>query len=198
MKRVGSILSCICITAAGVLIPPSAEAQRRPVVIRRPPLVKRPLARVRVALRPGHPLRRTLPATVVVRPARRVVTVGYPLVFLPSVQWLSRPTVLPGSERLVWQDSETIEKEEGWVDANFGVDSNGNGLLLQIDGRTKLNFAEVVFMNGTVQVVDFNEKTSAAGLYDLLDFADGRHVSTVRILVRSESNESKLTVYLSK
>ena len=51
---------------------------------------------------------------------------------------------------------------------------------------------------GNVQVVDFNEQTHDSGVYKLLDFADGRHVSIVRILAKSESDETKLAVYLSK
>jgi hypothetical protein len=105
---------------------------------------------------------------------------------------------LPVRDRLVWQDSETISHEEEWVDTNFGIDDNGNALFLDIDGRTKLNFAEVTFANGNVQVVDFNEKTHGNGIYSLLDFPDGRRVSTVRILAKSESKDTKLTVYLSK
>ena len=198
MKNLVLITSCISIAVTVMFFPGAVDAQPRAVVVRRPVAVRHPVVRTRVVVRPGHPLRRTLPATVVVRPARRPVTVGYPLVFLPALAWELHKAVLPGSERIVWQDSETIEKDEGWVDANFGVDSIGNALLLQIDGRSKLNFAEVMFMNGNVQVIDFNEKTSGTGLYSLLDFAGGRHVSTVRILVKSESNESKLAVYLSK
>ena len=189
---------CVILAALPLLTVGSADAQQRRVVVRRPAVVHHRLARTRVVLRPGHPLRRTLPTTVIVRPTRRVVPIGYPLVFLPPLEWQTRKAVLPGSDRLVWQESETFTKDEGWVDANFGVESNGNALLLQIDGRCKLNFAEVVFMNGQVQVVDFSEKTRETGLYQLLDFADGRHVSTVRILVKSESKESKLAVYLSR
>ena len=105
---------------------------------------------------------------------------------------------MPAGDRLVWQDSESITSEEGWVDTNFGVDSEGNALFLDINGRAGLNFAEVTFANGNVQVVDFSDRTHGTGIYRLLDFADGRHVSTVRILAKSESDETKLAVYLSK
>ena len=132
------------------------------------------------------------------RPAHRLVTVRAPLVYLPSVAWRAATVSLPGRERLVWQDSETITRDEDWVDTNFGIDSDGNALFLDIDGRTRLNFAEVTFANGNVQVVDFNEQTHGSGIYKLLDFADGRHVSTVRILAKSESDETKLAVYLSR
>jgi hypothetical protein len=105
---------------------------------------------------------------------------------------------MPSSERLVWQDSERIDRDEGWVDTNFGVDESGDALFLDINGKAKLNFAEVTFANGNVQVVDFNELTHGTGTYRLLDFTDGRRVSTVRILAKSESDETRLAVYLSK
>ncbi len=84
------------------------------------------------------------------------------------------------------------------MDSNFGIDSEGNALFLQINGSADLNFAEVTFANGNVQVVDFNEATHGSGIYSLLNFADGRHVKTVRLVAKSESNETKLAVYLSK
>jgi hypothetical protein len=124
--------------------------------------------------------------------------VGAPLVYLPSLAWTARVVTLPVRDRLVWQDSETIQPEEGWVDSNFGVDDSGNALFLDINGSAALNFAEVVFANGNVQVVDFNEQTRGTGTFRLLDFNDGRHVKTVRILAKSDIDDTKLTVYLSK
>lgn len=168
----------------------TAAAQRR--------VVRRPVVRTRLIVRPAHPLRRALPASVVVRAARRTVVVGQPLVFLPGIAWTPRVVALPASDRLLWQDSEKIEREEGWVDSNFGVDSPGHALFLQISGNAELNFAEVAFANGSVQVVDFHGRKHGTGIYNLLDFADGRHVKTVRLLAKSASNETNLAVYLSR
>jgi len=105
---------------------------------------------------------------------------------------------MPDRERLVWQDSERINRDEGWVDTNFGIDQSGNALYLDINGKAELNFAEVTFANGNVQVVDFNDRTHGPGVYKLLDFADGRRVMTVRLLAMSESEDTTLGVYLSK
>ena len=105
---------------------------------------------------------------------------------------------MPPSDRLVWQDNESINRDEGWVDTNFGVDDSGKALFLDLSGQTALNFAEVTFANGNVQVVDFNAQTHNPGFYRLLDFSDGRQVKTVRILAKSEADSTKLTVYLSK
>lgn len=191
MRKINlTLLSVVMVTIA--CFAPTATGQRRRVVMRRP------APRTKVVVHRGHPIRRTLPAAVVVRPARKTVVVGAPRVFLPSIAWAPAVVSLPARDRLVWQDSETIEEDEGWVDTNFGVDSPGNALFLDINGRTRLNFAEVTFSNGQVQVMDFDERTHGGGIYKLLDFADGRHVSTVRILAKSESDETKLAVYLSK
>ena len=133
---------------------------------------------------------------VVVRPARRVVVVGAPLVFLPAVVWRAAVAPLPPRERLVWQDAEVLSKDEEWVDSNFGVDQRGDALFLGVQGRAQLNFAEITFENGNVQVVDFEDRARDSGTYNLLDFADGRRVKTVRVLARSLSDETTLTVYL--
>src|SRR5688572_18986957 len=157
-----------------VLAPIEYTAGQRRVVVRPARrVVRHPIRRSTLIVRHGHPLRRTLPASVVVRPARRTVVVGAPLVYLPGLTWAAHSVSLPARERLVWQDSEQIDRDEGWVDTNFGVDSEGNSLFLDIKGRTQLNFAEITFANGNVQVVDFDEKTHGAGSYRLLDFADG-------------------------
>jgi hypothetical protein len=177
----------------------SIAGQKRRVVVRpNRVVVRRPVTHTRLVVRRGYPITRVLPTSVVVRPARRVVTVGAPLVFLPRLVWTPRVVAIPAGDRLVWQDTESISDEEGWVDTNFGVDASGNALFLDINGRAGLNFAEVTFANGNVQVVDFNEQTHGTGVYKLLDFADGRHVKTVRMLAKSESDETKLAVYLSK
>lgn len=170
-----------------------ALGQRRRVVVRRPHPVRRALI-----VRPNHPFRRPLPREVVVRTARKPVVVNAPLTYLPEMTWTPVAVPLPPTERLIWQDSETIARDDEWVDQSFGVDQSGNALFLDIRGQAKLLFADVTFANGNVQVVDFNDRTYGSGVYRLLDFADGRHVSTVRILARSESNEAKLAVYLSK
>lgn len=176
----------------GMMAPSEGEAQvRRLMRVRHP--------RVAFALRAGHPIRRAMPATVVVRAARRSVIVGAPLVFLPAVVWTAAVvSTRPAKEHLVFEDSESIDKDDGWVDTNYGIDATGNALFLEIAGKAQLNFAEVTFANGNVQVVDFNEKTHDTGMYKLLDFADGRNVKTVRILAQSKSEETKLSVFLSK
>jgi len=167
------------------------SAQRRRVVVRRAPV-----RRTTIVVRPAHPIRRVLPRTVVVRPARTAVVVGVPLVFLSAVVWRPAVVVLPPRDRLLWEESEALAKEDEWVDCNFGVDRRGGALFLEIEGTAQLNFAEVTFENGNVQVVDFEDHEHKTGVYELLNFADGRVVKTVRVLAKSNSDEATLTVYL--
>ena len=105
---------------------------------------------------------------------------------------------LPPRERIVWQETETIAREEEWVDTNYGVDGSGHELVLDLQGQAKLNFAEVTFANGNVQVVDFDEQSHGNGTYKLLDLSADQHVMTVRLLAKSESDDTKVSVYLSK
>lgn len=198
MKRL--ILHSLGLTILLTALAPveSAAGQRRRGVVARPRPAARPVRHARVVVRPGHPLRRALPASVVVRPARRTVVVESPAVFLPAVVWAAPVVSLPAPARLAWEDSEVITRDEGWVDTNFGIDGLGNALLLGLDGGARLSFAEVTFANGGVQVVDFRDRRHGGGIYKLLDFADGRHVKTVRVLAKSESAETRLAVYLSR
>jgi hypothetical protein len=184
----------------GALVPlESKGGQRRRVVVRpNRVVVRKPVVHTRLVVHNGHPIRRVLPNTVVIRPAHRVVAVTAPLVFLPRLVWAPRVMTMPSSDRLVWQDNEVIESDEGWVDSNFGIDDSGNALFIDLSSKVTLNFGEVTFANGNVQVVDFDARTYSPGFYKFLDFNDGCHVKTVRVLAKSESDATKLTMYLSK
>ena len=187
--RYFSLTILMTVFAAGMV-----SGQRRGVVVHHP----HPLVRTRPIVHPGHPIHRALPANVVVRNARRTVVVHHPLVYLPALRWRPAIVPLPPRERIVWTDTETIAREEEWVDTNYGVDASGSALYLDMSGKTKLNFAEVTFDDGHVQVVDFNEETHDPGVYKLVDLPANQHVATVRILAKSESDKSKLAVHLSK
>lgn len=199
MKNLFPKLSVLAIGLLALIPAELIAGQRRKVVVHpKRAVVRRPVKHTKLVIRTGHPVKRMLPATVVIRPARKTVVVGAPLVYLPAMAWTRATVSLPSSDRLTWQDTEEINRDEAWVDTNFGIDGSGNALVLQVEGDAELNFAEVAFANGNVQVVDFNEQMHGDGTYKLLDFADGRHVKTVRLLARSKSEETKLTVYLSK
>jgi hypothetical protein len=158
------------------------------------------LADVRVGIHigVGHPLARP-GRTVIVRPARpAAVVVRGPVVYAAPLVWTRRVVVLPARDRLVWEDSEVIHRREDWVDTTLNVNNRGNAVYLRIDGRAHLDFAEVHFGNGQVQVVDFKDSQVESGTFMLLDIANGRTVTGVRLIAKSQSPESKLTVFLAK
>ncbi|MFN2576629.1 MAG: hypothetical protein ABR607_02955 [Pyrinomonadaceae bacterium] len=191
-------LSGFAVALFVLLAATGSMAQRRRAVVVRP--VRHPVAaRHALVVRGGHPIHRLLPREVVMHPTRRPVLVKAPLRFLPALTWRAAFVALPPRERIVWQDTETIARDEEWVDTNYGVDGNGKALFLHIDGNTQLNFAEVTYENGNVQVVDFNEESHGTGTYKILDLGGSeQHVMTIRILAKSESQDAKLAVYLSK
>jgi hypothetical protein len=184
-KRI--IVSMLAI-AATLSMTAGAEAARVRVVHTR-------AHRVRVTVRPGFPIRRTLPE-VVVRPgvAFRVAPRVYlaPVIFTAAVV-----RSLPPATARAWSETTTIEREDGWTDFTMNVDRRGTGLLLQIDkGTAQISFAEIVFENGDTQVVDFNDKTHASGIYSFLDFKDGRKVDHVRVVAKADSEISDISIFL--
>ena len=201
----------------GMVASDSAAAQpfRPPVpgsgrfVVPRPPVV---VNRRAVVIHPGWPLTRP-PRPVVVRPPRVDIRVRVqPRVFLPPIVF-SGVVVSHRYERgyryydgrgysrdsLVWQDSETIYREDAWTE--FTLDCNTRGIRLWfevLEGRVQADWAEVVFENGEVQVVEFPERTLGPGLYLLLDFRGGRRVDHVRMVARATNREAQLTLWLER
>jgi hypothetical protein len=105
----------------------------------------------------------------------------------------------PAPSAFVWQDSETLFKEDGWAETVFDSNQRGRRLYLEVlSGKVQLDFAEIVFENGDTQVVDFSERTRDSGFYALLDFADGRRVDHVRLIARAKSKEARVVLVMEK
>ena len=170
-----------------------AEAARRRVVVRRGPH-----HRTVVVVHRGWPLRRPLRA-VVVRPARVTYRVA-PAVFLPMVVWTGVIVAsVPHRDVLVWEDGETLNKDEDWTEFGLSCDNRGTQLWLEVaSGRAQFDWAEVVFENGETRVVDMKEWTRGPGIYPLLDFRDGRMVDHVRLVARAKSDEARVVLKMQK
>lgn len=154
------------------------------------------VTRVHVSVRPGFPIRRTLP-NVVVRPATVRVT---PRIYLGAATFtaVALASVPPANTR-AWTADESLDREDGWTDFTMNFDRRGTGLLLEVDrGPAQISFAEVVFENGDAQVVDFDERTQTRGVYSLLDFRDGRKVDHVRVVAQAKGDETRITLHLVK
>ena len=168
---------------------PDADAGRR-VVVRKSPRG----TRVRVTTHRGFPIHRTLPQVVVRTPVVRVT----PRVYLAPVAFTAVAiTTIPPASARIWTSSETLEREDGWTDFTLNVDRRGRNMILEIDrGAAQVSFAEVVFDNGDTQVVDFNDRIHATGIYSLIDFRDGRKVDHVRVVAKADTRESVIQLHL--
>ena len=154
------------------------------------------VTRVRVTVRPGFPIRRTLP-NVVVRsgPVVRVT----PRVYVAPVAFTAAVLALPPATARAYTATESLDGDEGWTDFTMNFDHRGSGLLLEIDrGSAQISFAEVVFENGDAQVVDFDDRVQPRGVYSMLNFKDGRRVDHVRMIAKAQRDESVLRVHLVK
>lgn len=191
MKR---FLVVVLLAVLGVQAVVPAEAARR-VVVRRGPH-----RRTIVIVHRGWPLRRPM-RTVVVHPVRtqvRVTSVRYvaPVVFTGVVVAVA---TAPARDRFVWEDGETLARDEDWTEFTLNCNTRGKALWLEIpSGRVQFDWAEVVFENGDTQVVDFAERTHPQGLYSLLDFRNGRMVDHVRVLARAKSDAASVVLRMQK
>lgn len=191
MKRLVPLFP-VCAFALFLALPVPTSADT--VVIRPVP------PRGPVVVHPGWPIRRT-PRHVVVRPPRVVVRVP-PARYLPVVTF--RPVVVsarraPGRDVLAWEDTEILTRREEWTEFTLTANSRGRKLWLEVrEGRARIDWAEVVFENGEVQVVDFKGGAVDPGFYTLLDFRDGRQVDHVRMVARAATNRVRLTLRMEK
>lgn len=107
--------------------------------------------RTTVVVHRGWPLRRPARA-VYVRPVRRPFLV-HPGAFLPVVVFPATVVAVssaPHGDRIVWEDSETLSKNEDWTEFTLNADSRGTRLWLEVaSGKAQFDWAEVVFENGT-------------------------------------------------
>lgn len=188
MKRFIMLLLLAAITLTSVV--PADAAKRRAV---RKGIHKR----VTVVVHRGHPIRRPMHTIVVRRPGitARIAAAA----FLPVIMWAPVVVARPDRDVLVWQDSETLFREEEWSETLFDADARGEKLFLEVvSGKVQFDFAEVVFENGECRVVDFNNATRGSGLHSLLDFRDGRKIDHVRLIARAKSEEAKVALLLRK
>jgi hypothetical protein len=148
-------------------------------------------ARVRVRRGPAGRTR-VVVHTVRPRPVVRVAPRAYlaPVVFGAVVV-----AALPPNRD--WHASEVLERRDGWTDFTMNLDRRGTKLFLEVDrGSAQISYAEVVFENGEAQRLDFNDRVQRTGVYELLDFRNGRKVDHVRVVAKASTNETKITLHL--
>src|SRR5437773_628090 len=151
-----------------------------------------------VSVHRGWPLRRPLPRAII-RPAPVRVRVA-PLSFFHPIVWTSVViTSAPPPDAIVWQDRQTLVRDDDWTEFTLASGQRGSRLDLSIDrGRVQIDWAEVVFGNGQTQVVDFHQNTLTPGLYSLLQFDRARRIDHVRVLARSMSREAQIGLEMER
>lgn len=128
---------------------------------------------------------------------------GRPFFYLPLVifggyyvpQWDDRYW----HDRLLWEDAITIYGDEGWIEFTLDCGATGERLWIEVrDGRSHIDWAEIVFEDGSVQVVDFSDRSLAPGLYQILDFRGYYRVEYVRMVARASTREARLILRLER
>jgi len=102
-------------------------------------------------------------------------------------------------DHLTWADSETLYREEEWVEFTLDCKARGERLWFEVrDGRARLDWAEVVFEDGEVQVIDFSERSIGPGVYPLLEFRNYRRVDHVRMVAAATTREVQLILRMER
>jgi hypothetical protein len=188
MKKMLIALAIVSLTLAGAA-PASAGPKR---------IVHRgPQGRSTVVVHRAHPIRRAFPNVRVRAP--RVAPRVAGVVFLPLVIFRTVTAARPTPAVLCWEDSDWISRQDDWTDLTLNADAAGHRIFLEVAaGKIQLEFAEVVFENGEVQVVDFDRSTLREGIYPLLDFRAGRRVDHVRLVARARSDRARVVLMLER
>jgi hypothetical protein len=186
------LIPLLFVCTLGVAIAGPAFARRVLVVHKGP-------RRTTVVVHRGWPLSR--PARVVVVRPNVVAVRVQPRVYLRPVVWTSTVTAVvashPTADALSWVDGATLGQNDDWTEFTLNCGRRGTRLWYEVtNGKVQADWAEVVFANGETQVVDFSERTQAAGLYPLLDFKGGRVVDHVRMVARAKGDDARVVLRL--
>ena len=186
------LIPLLFVLALGLSVASPAAAARRVVVVHHGP------HRTTVHVYRGWPLAR--PARVVVVSPATVAVRVTPRVYLRPVVWTGSTIVVashPTADALSWVDGATLVKSDDWTEFTLNCGRRGTKLWYEVaNGKVQADWAEVVFLNGQTQVVDFAEHTQDPGLYPLLDFHDGRIVDHVRMVARAKSDDARVALRL--
>jgi len=186
------LLPLLLVLGLGVALAEPASA-RRVVVVHKGP------HRTAVVVHRGWPLAR--PARVVVVHPSVVAVRVQPRLYLRPVVWTPATAAVvashPVADALSWMDNALLVKDEDWTEFTLNIGRRGTKLWYEVaNGKVQADWAEVVFLNGESQVVDFAERTQDPGLYPLLDFGRGRIVDHVRMVARSKTDDARVALRL--
>jgi hypothetical protein len=129
-----------------------------------------------------------------------------PITFLPLIVWVPVVYVVPvavngnvavAPPASVWQQVSEVDPDDGWTELMFPVPNGGSQLLLSADAPTDFDFAEIVYQDGTAQVVDLSGPTRDPGTYNLAALDPTRLIDHVRIIARAAVDISNVGLVLN-
>lgn len=98
---------------------------------------------------------------------------------------------------VVWQNKYVLNNSAGWAGLMMPVDQSGHELVLNVqNGETQISALEVYFNNGQVEQINLQDQSFGNGTYSLVNFGGQRYVNSIKLVARSQSPQTNLTVRL--
>lgn len=131
-------------------------------------------------------------AEIIIRPFARRAVIFAPVAPRPVV--IEEPTIInqPVQQSYASSGSYNIYSRDGWVNIDVPVEQSGRRLYLNLDGEAKFDYAEIKFGDGQVERVNLHNQVYNGGNIEIANFGRNRHVSSVDLRARSDSNRSHL------
>jgi hypothetical protein len=127
-------------------------------------------------------------------------------VFFPLIVWVPVIYVVPvaindnvavAPPASVWQSTSEVDPDDGWTELMFGVPNGGTQLLLSTDSPAAFDFAEIVYQDGSAQVVDLSGPPRDPGVYNLAALDPTRLIDHVRIIAQATDGVANVGLILN-
>src|SRR5580765_3823244 len=91
---------------------------------------------------------------------------------------------LPFTDEPVLVDGRRLNRGDGWQPLGFAVGDSALTLDFEVTGRAQFDRAEIVFEDGTLQLVNLHGAVRSRGRFELARFERPSAVLGVRVLAR--------------
>jgi len=97
------------------------------------------------------------------------------------------------------KEGARIHRDLGWTTVGFALRDHGQGLYLQVAGKTQIGKVEIVFEDGGLEQIELGgNRIYDRGLYELASFSNERQVLLVRMQARAWSPKARMQVLLRR
>jgi hypothetical protein len=92
-----------------------------------------------------------------------------------------------------------IHRDAGWTTVGFPLQERGQGLYLEVGGKTQIDRVEIVYEGGDMEQIELGgNRIYDRGLYELRAFPSERQVLLVRMKARAWSSRARMQVLLRR